>query len=244
MPHCRRTAEPDANYREASRLYQSLYASQLDDAYADPQMDEVVRLLHTVHAKSADAEVAKSLLGTIERGRIALAKEREDRERLAAAVAASLVTGPGADLATVAANFASGEDAGVTPLDPYGAGASVSRLNKDTGGCLVAAGTFAEEKTNAGGTVYQLSKSPSCAEKLPGFVGQAVLATDDRIYRRLPESALSQSSPSVPDARLAGGSLARSPQGPGSADAGVGEHHLYYPGQPVPTWPADAGTGR
>src|SRR4051794_37713247 len=46
---CRRApGPPDANYQQASQLYQQLYASQLDDAYGDPQMDQVESLLKKV----------------------------------------------------------------------------------------------------------------------------------------------------------------------------------------------------
>ena len=82
---CRWNSGPDENYQQASALYQQLYATQLDDAYGDAKMEEVVALLHKVSARSADAEPAKLLLGTIERGRAELAKQHADREKMAAA---------------------------------------------------------------------------------------------------------------------------------------------------------------
>ena len=77
---CHRTTGPDENYQRASALYQQLYASQLDDAYGDPRMDEVVSLLRKVDGRSVDAQSAQTMLGAIQRGREALAKERTERE--------------------------------------------------------------------------------------------------------------------------------------------------------------------
>jgi len=50
---CRWNTGPDENYRQAAALYQQLYATELDDAYGDPKMEEVVALLHEVSARSA-----------------------------------------------------------------------------------------------------------------------------------------------------------------------------------------------
>src|SRR5438046_938401 len=72
---CRRApAGPDPNYEQASKLYQQLYASELDDAYGDPQMDRVVAFLKKVDSSSADADAARAMLGAIQNGREVLAK--------------------------------------------------------------------------------------------------------------------------------------------------------------------------
>src|SRR6266403_1951878 len=83
---CRRSTGPDANYQQAFSLYQQLYATQLDDAYGDPRMDEVVALLRAVDSRSSDAQPAQNLLGTIERGKDALVRDRAEREKATAAV--------------------------------------------------------------------------------------------------------------------------------------------------------------
>ena len=119
---CRRApAGPDPNYEQASKLYQQLYASELDDAYGDPQMDRVVAFLKKVDSSSADADAARAMLGAIQNGREVLAKQRADREKMAAAAAASAATAvvnidPSAVIAASAP-----VDAG-PPQDPYGLG--------------------------------------------------------------------------------------------------------------------------
>ena len=90
---CRRGPKgPDANYTKASAIYQQLYASQLDDAYGDPKMDEVVLLLKKVDSGSDDADAAQAMLGSIQRGRETLAKQRADREKLGQAAQAAITT--------------------------------------------------------------------------------------------------------------------------------------------------------
>src|SRR2546430_6964111 len=87
-----RNNDPDPRFQQASAIYQQLYATQLDDAYADPRMDEVVALLGKVSPRSIDAERAQAMLRTIQKGRVELAKERADREKMAAAAAPRLAT--------------------------------------------------------------------------------------------------------------------------------------------------------
>jgi hypothetical protein len=77
-------------------------------------------------------------------------------------------------------------DAGV--VDPYGPGASLAEINKDTGGCLVAGTSFREEGSGKTGATYQLAEDPVCRSRLPGFVHQTVLALGGRIYRRISTS--------------------------------------------------------
>src|SRR5256886_13905003 len=86
---------------------------------------------------------------TIQKGRVELAKERADREKMAAAAAQSL--------ATVQVNLdpskmlaASEPDAG-QPLDPFGPGASVADLNKQNGGGRLENEPVQEEGTGGGG---------------------------------------------------------------------------------------------
>src|SRR2546430_3691092 len=86
---------------------------------------------------------------TIQKGRVELAKERADREKMAAAAAQSL--------ATVQVNLdpskmlaASEPDAG-QPLDPFGPGASVADLNKQNGGGAPDKKALQEEGTGGGG---------------------------------------------------------------------------------------------
>jgi hypothetical protein len=232
---------PDANYDKASRLYQQLYASQLDDAYGDPKMDEVVALLKMVDQSSVDAEATNTMLGAIQHGREELAKERAARAKLSAAAQVVAATPP-PDIDPEKILAASAPDAGPPP-DPFGAGAQVSEINNTTGGCLTDNEPFNEKGTNVTGTVYRVVPTSDCASKLPGYVGQAVLVVSGRIYRRIQDP----NPPSQPDARTppdagpppappdAGRPPAPRPAAPAAdqADAG-GEYQIVVPGQPQP----------
>lgn len=204
---CRRkAAEPSADYERAAVLYQQLYASQLDDAYGDPKMEEVAAGLRKVDPRSADAPAARDLLGIIERGRDEFAKSRERRRQMEAVSAADLKKTSNIDPQAILASHAS-PDAG--QQDPTGPGASIADLNRETGGCLIAYQPFREQGTGTTGQLYKLAPSSPCREKLPGFVGQAALVVDGKIYRRIPE----------PEAAPAGGAKDAGPDG-GVADAG------------------------
>ncbi|HMC34993.1 MAG: hypothetical protein AUG04_12230 [Deltaproteobacteria bacterium 13_1_20CM_2_69_21] len=177
-----RNKDPDPNFKQATAIYQQLYATQLDDAYGDPRMDEVVVLLGKVNPRSIDADRAQAMLRTIQHGREDLARERAEREKMAAAAEQSLAAAQvNIDPSKVLA--ASEPDAG-QPLDPFGPGASVADLNKQNGGCLMDNEPFTEQGTGVAGTVYRVAPSDACRGKLPGLSGQIVLVVDGKIYRR------------------------------------------------------------
>jgi hypothetical protein len=245
--HARQTG-PDANYEKGSRIYQQLYAQQLDDAYGDPKMDEAVGLLEQVDPRSVDAPSAKRMLASIDSGRVLLAKQRAERAKMAAAAAAAIASQPQLDATKIIA--ASTPDAG--PVDPFGPGATVADINAATGGCLIEGEPYREQQTNATGTVYRLAKSEQCAERLPGFVGQVVLVADGHIYRRTADPTLTKAPvpsppPQAPDAgpvpAEAGPAAvdagrptaaAKAPLAPPAPDADAGEPQMYIPGMPRP----------
>jgi hypothetical protein len=227
---CRRTSGPDENYHQAAALYQQLYATQLDDAYGDPGMDEVVALLRKVNPRSIDAQPAEALLGTIQRGREALAKERAEREKMAAAATQSAAPMINID----PSRFLPPEEPdGGPPQDPFGAGASVAELNKQSGGCLVDNEPFSEQGTGVGGTVYRVAPSDTCRSRLPGLVGQVVLVVNGKIYRRTADPR-----PPPPPATDAGPAPAArpaaAPRPAQRADAGEPQYYFTAPGQPQP----------
>jgi hypothetical protein len=245
--HARQTG-PDANYEKGSRIYQRLYAQQLDDAYGDPKLDEAVSLLEKVDPRSIDAQSAKRMLASIDSGRAVLAKQRAQRDKMAAAAAAAIASQPQLDATKIIA--ASTPDAG--PVDPFGPGAAIADLNAGTGGCLVEGEPFREQQTNATGTVYRLAKSEQCAERLPGFVGQVVLVADGHIYRRIADPTLTKAPVPPPPLQAPGAGpvpaeastaavdagrptpAAKAPALPPAADADAGETQMYIPGMPRP----------
>src|SRR5438067_8342680 len=129
----RYSGPPDENFRKARDMYEQLYVMQLDEAYGDPKMDDVVALLGNVHKRSVDAPSAQGLLHAIEHGREELAKSHAEREKLRKA-AAEIVSLPSTIDPTRVLEH---PDAGPTQ-DPFGPGASIADINKDSGGCLVA----------------------------------------------------------------------------------------------------------
>jgi len=177
-----RSSAPDPSFQQANALYQQLYATQLDDAYGDPKMDEVVALLHKVNPRSIDADRAQVLLGLIQRGREELAKQLAEREKMAAAAARSVASAQ-VDIDPSKILAAAQPDAGPSG-DPFGSGASVADLNKNSGGCLVDSEPFTEQGTGVAGTVYRVAPSETCRGKLPGLSGQIVLVVNGKIYRR------------------------------------------------------------
>ncbi|HEY6908365.1 MAG TPA: hypothetical protein VI356_03280 [Myxococcales bacterium] len=230
---CHRTTGPDENYQRASALYQQLYATQLDDAYGDPRMDEVVALLRKVDGRSVDAQPAEKMLGTIQRGREALAKERAEREKLSA-TAATPTQGSIDPEQVLAAGAA---DAGTSEQDPFGPGASIADLNTQTGGCLVDNEPFNEQGTGKTGTVYRVAPSEGCRSKLPGFAGQAVLVSEGKIYRRIPDPRPPepQRPAAAPDAGAPAPAARPRPAAPAeSQDAGEPQYRLRIPGAPQP----------
>jgi hypothetical protein len=189
-----------------------------------------------------DAPAAESLKGTIQRGRDEYAKVRAERAKMQQ-TAQEIVAAPNIDPTRV---LGLGQvDAGAPP-DPFGPGASISEINAGSGGCLVPGEPFRENVTNRAGIVYRLSASAACTNRLAGFVGQMVLVTDGRIYRRVPESEARQvaapdagqpdagAATTARDAGTPGRPAAASAAGDaGAADAAT-EQFLYIPGAPLP----------
>ena len=193
------SGQPDPNFAKARDLFQQLYATELDEAYGDSRMDEVVSLLLSVKRRSVDAPSAQALLHAIENGRAELAKVHDEREKLSKAASAE-VAAQRSDIDPT--HVLEQPDAGPVQ-DPYGAGASIAQINKDSGGCLVSAEPFHETGTNKTGTLYRLAPNPACKDRLPGFVGQVVMMSEGRMYRRIPESQVPRPA-AAPDAGVAG----------------------------------------
>lgn len=194
---CRRQRGPDENFHAARELYQQLYATQFDEAYGDPRMDEVVALLNKVHPRSVDAPQAQTMLDAIAHGREQLAQERAAREKLEAEAAKAVIPPPEIDKDKILA-ASQPQDAGPAK-DPYGSGADVAALNAQNGGCLTENEPFTEQGSPMRGSIYRLAQSDECRKRLPGFVGQAVLVVDGKIYRRIADPVPAQAA-ARPDA--------------------------------------------
>jgi len=228
---CRRSTGPDENYQRAYALYSQLYATQLDDAYGDAKMDEVVALLRNVDSRSLDADAAQRLLGTIQRGKEQLSKERAEREKLTGSLQAAPIPTSSIDPSKFLA--ASEPDAG-QPDDPFAPGAPVSELNKQSGGCLVDNEPFNEQGTGVTGTVYRVAPSDTCKSKLPGLVGQVVLVVNGKIYRRTADPRPPPPPAGAADAGAAPAAQAAAAKPAAKPDAGEPQYYIYVPGNPLP----------
>ena len=88
---CRKKQLPSDRYTEAHELFTKLYATALDDAFADPQMARVEELLQQVPEDSSDYVAASELSRRIRDGRTRLQKAEGVRR---AAATQALASGP------------------------------------------------------------------------------------------------------------------------------------------------------
>ena len=83
---CLNRPRPSEQYAQAHQLFTKVYASRLDDAFADPAMAQVEALLLQVPQDSADWRPAKDLARRIEEGRKRLLEAEAARRSAAAQV--------------------------------------------------------------------------------------------------------------------------------------------------------------
>jgi hypothetical protein len=191
VPGCKRAPVPSPRYEAAARLHANLYVRELDDAYLDPRMAQVEADLKAVEPSSASYADAQELLARIAKGRAAALAASEARQK-ARAEAERGLQAPAIDTSSLLpAPPPAPEELGSAsttlppPPDPYGPGASLAEMNQASGGCLLPDNPF-REGDKVTGTVYLLAQTEGCKARLPGFVGQAVLVVDGRVYRRVP----------------------------------------------------------
>jgi hypothetical protein len=217
LPACRKPVpQPSAEYDQASLLFHQIYARDLDDAYGNPQVDEVVGLLKKVDPRSADAEAAQKLLKQIADGKQALAKARAEDERRRADQRAPAApppsagsswppvaappSGPGQPQADAQQADGRAPSQAGTPgkPDPFGVGSSIAALNDSSGGCLQAGASFKESGSGKAGQMYKLSSAEACAAKLPGLTDQVLLVVDGKIYRRVSAKDVTMKTEAAP----------------------------------------------
>jgi hypothetical protein len=190
----KRPTGPSAHFARGDAIYQDLYVRELDDAYLDPKMDDAVAELRQVEPDSVSAHLASDLLAQIDNGKTEALAAKDARQK---ALAASLQR-PNIDVnraitrdsVILSDGAPPAVDAGPAVADPYGPGAPIADINRESGGCLVSADPFREEGSGKSGATYVLAADTTCKAKLPGFIGQTVLAVDGRIYRRVASSEM------------------------------------------------------
>ena len=208
---CSTKTGPSTHYDRGAALHQQLWVRLLDDAYLDPRMDEAVRELKLVETTSVSYPNAVELLGQIEKGRKDAAEARDARARSVAEMEKGLRAPAITGVLTPSAPPPAPPpppppDAGPVVADPFGPGALIADINKATGGCLVSSVPFREEgEGGKSGVSYKLAPGDTCKDKLPGFVGQVVLAVDGKVYRRIAtaETRIEEPKKSAADAGTA-----------------------------------------
>jgi hypothetical protein len=246
MPGCKNKTGPSPHYDRGAGLHQQLWVRLLDDAYLDPRMDEAVRELKLVETTSVSYPNAVELLAQIEKGRKDAAAARDARaaalaemEKGVKAPAISGVPTPGAPPPPPPPPPP--PDAGPAVPDPFGPGALIADINKSTGGCLVASVPFREEgEGGKAGVSYKLAPGEACKDKLPGFVGQVVLAVDGKVYRRIPaaETRIEEPKKGAADAGTAAPAKAE------AAPAKAPEAPQAYEGQKDAPKPVETAPGK
>ncbi len=241
LPGCKSKTGPNPHYDRGAALHQQLWVRLLDDAYLDPRMDEAVRELKLVESASVSYPNAVELLGQIEKGRKEAAAARDARAKAFAEMEKGLKAPALTGVPTPGAPPPPPPpppplDAGPVIPDPFGPGALIADINKSTGGCLVASAPFREEgEGGKAGTSYKLAPGDACKDKLPGFVGQVVLAVDGKVYRRIPVAETRIEEPKgAPDAGPAAKATAAPAKAPEAPQAYEGQRDAPKPVETAP----------
>jgi hypothetical protein len=184
-------------YEEAHTRFSKVYAQKLDQAFLDPEMEEIEALLAQVPPDSSDAPSAKELQQRITEGRARMEAARQETED-AIASARQVETfpttpTPAADPepepeapATVPVDAGTpdaGRTAGPVPGTP------ASELSAGFQGCFRRG-----QPVNVTGTgsrdTYEMERRASCELAYPSFAGQLLVIEDGRVLAVLPKSAV------------------------------------------------------
>lgn len=182
---------PSEAYEQAHTRFSKLYAQQLDDAFTDPQMDEIDALLAQVPPDSMDASSARELQQRIKDGKTKVEKRRRDQE-------ASIAASNERDSFPSTPLPSEPEPTPPTPTAPQDAGPNLqgpvrgSPASELTAGYL---GCFQRMKsitvTGRGlRDAWEMAERARCSQQFPSFVGQVVIIEDDKVFAVLPKSSV------------------------------------------------------
>lgn len=185
----KKAGPPSEAYEQAHTRFSKLYAQQLDDAFGDPQMDEIETLLTQVPPDSLDASSARELQQRIKDGKAKLEKRRREQE---ASIAAAHQTD------SFPPTPSEPEPPPPPPPAPVDAGPNIqgpvrgSPASELTAGYL---GCFQRMKqitvTGRGlRDAWEMADRARCNQQFPSFVGQVVIIEDEKVFAVLPKSAV------------------------------------------------------
>jgi hypothetical protein len=221
----RRVESPQ--FQSAFALFNQIYSSKLDDAYGDPQMAQVMKLLHEVDPKSLDAPEAAELIARIERGQTdfqsrqaAVAREEQTVRRP--------VLWQGSGASTV-------PDLPKPPVVPTAATGPTLGMSRDEflarfASCFLLKGLYQSGARQ--GEAYGV-KPGECATRYPALADSVVVLLDNHVSSLVP---LSEVKTVVVDAGAP--ASAEAPRAPPPAPPPPPTQTVrYLPGAPVPVAP-------
>ncbi|HZN92954.1 MAG TPA: hypothetical protein VFB81_09610 [Myxococcales bacterium] len=190
-PGCGKSRGHSQAFEEASALFRKVYAEKLDDAYDDPRMQEVERLLAVVPPQSIDAPAAQELQQRIAAGRAALraGTAQEPAQEQPPEQPANPWARPEEE------DRAYGPDAGEAP--DAGAphpevGMAVEELRRRFADCFSYQQNIRFQEDNSRHDLYALVDTSACARAHPGFDKQFLVidSAGKKITGFAPTSAL------------------------------------------------------
>lgn len=190
---CRKPpAAPSPEYDQAHQLFSKLYSQKLDEAYLDPQMDQVQELLAQVSPDSLDAQSAKELDQRIRDGKAKMEKAR--KEQADAIAAAHQVDSfpstptPPMPVAPPKPPAEAPKDAGTQDRGPA-VGSPASELPAGYLGCFHSSKPISV-KEHGLRDAWEMSDSTKCSLAYPSYVGQVVLVEEGKVLAVLPLSSV------------------------------------------------------
>lgn len=187
----KRPGPASPEFQKARQQYLDLLAKDgPNDVYLDPGITAVRMSLDRVPPDSVDADAAKSLAGTIDKG-IAEAKANQAAREAAKAETAKAADAPvpslggGAQAPAVAAAQPA-QPAQPAPTDGPHEGMSAAEFQTKFGGCFDKDSVFKDTQGHTG-DAYVLSAA--CATRYPSFKDQLVLVSNAKVLNVVPRSA-------------------------------------------------------
>ncbi|HVG63938.1 MAG TPA: hypothetical protein VNA24_35570 [Hyalangium sp.] len=183
---------PSEEYEEARQRFSKIYGQKLDEAFIDPEMDEIDALLQQVPAESMDAQSAKELQQRIKDGRARMERARQEREDAIASAQQPDTTFPSSprepDAPPPAPAPQGPNDAGPSTEGPV-TGSPASELVAGYLGCFQRAQPITI-RDRGSREAWEMSDRARCSQSFPSFVGQVVLIEDGKVLTVISKSSV------------------------------------------------------
>lgn len=177
---CQKSSGPSPEYQEAFERYLALRSAQQEQAFLDPQMEQVLAKLSQVDPKSTDAEAAQALAADIREGQARAQAHQEELRRLGQAGRAPIVvpSGPAEEADEEAAPTGENPVAAV-PEPAYGM--TVAQLREQFSRCFQPGEPiYVPEKGLR--DIWVLKDLGVCRELHPRYTTQVVLLEEGKVW--------------------------------------------------------------